>query len=217
MNYTEAIGRLADAYAAVDARRTEAEEWYARQVAAAARAEREAAAALAAAEAELTAAQAFVDRIDREAEELWRTTVRRLGAPASRHGGPPGPAPLTADEAYHPDQQLELARGLVDKYWRPTAMPRSLYPMLLFLSAIGAGVAFALRETAVWAGERWGGDLAVGLPVLALVVTLIGPFAGLWPAKVVADRRHVTLDVTTLVAVVATGAATITLLILILP
>lgn len=215
MAYEEAMARLASRYASVDARRAEADDWYERQVAAAARAEGEAEAALAAAETELTAARALVDRIDREADELWGRTVRRLGTAASRHGGVPEPVTLAKGESYNPDQVLEGTRDLLDKAWRPGKMAAKAYPLLMLWSALGAAVAFGLREAARWAGREYGGDLAVGLPVLALVVTVIGPLAGLWPAKVVADHRHVTLDPATIAVVVATGLLTLTALLLI--
>ncbi|MEH1130692.1 hypothetical protein [Micromonospora sp. CPCC 206061] len=215
MSYEDAMARLASRYASVDARRAEADEWHERQVAAAARAEREAGAALAAAETELAAARALVERIDHEAEDLWGRTVRRLGTAASRHGGVPSPVTLATGESYNPDQLLEGTRDLLDKEWRPGKMPASAYPLLMLWSALGAAVAFGLREAARWAGREYGGDLAVGLPVLALVVTILGPLAGLWPAKVVADHRHVTLDPATFAVVVATGLATLTALLLI--
>ena len=208
MSYHQAIARLAQTYAGVDAQRTEADEWYERQVAAAARAEREAAAAVEAAREALDAATDLVERIDAEAEEVWRTTVRRLGPSAARFGGPPPPVPLQAGEEYNPHQVIESASRLVDETWRPGRMPQSAFPWLVVLSAFGAAVAFALREAALWAGRSYGGDLAVGLPVLALVVTLVAPFVGLWPARVVADRRHVALDATTITVVLATGLAT---------
>src|SRR5688500_5414639 len=115
MSYREAIGRLAQAYAGVDAQRIEAVEWDERQVAA----------------AEVDAARALVERIDAEVEEVWRSTVRRLGPVASRYGGPPPPAPLAPGEAYNPDQVLEGARDLLDTAWRPGQMQRSAYPLLV--------------------------------------------------------------------------------------
>jgi hypothetical protein len=215
MAYQDAMERLASRYASVDARRAEADDWYERQLAAATRAEGEAESALAAAETELAAARTLVERIDREAEELWGRTVRRLGTAASRHGGVPSPVTLAAGESYNPDQVLEGTRDLLDKEWRPGKMPASAYPLLMLWSALGAGVAFGLREAARWAGREYGGDLAVGLPVLAFVVTVLGPLAGLWPAKVVADHRHVTLDPATIAVAITTGLATLTTLLLI--
>jgi hypothetical protein len=208
MSYHEAIDRLARAYAGVDAQRTEADEWYERQVAAAARAEQEAAAAVEAAREALDAATELVERIDAEAEEVWRTTVRRLGPVAARYGGAPPPVRLQAGEQYNPDQLIETTARAVDEAWRPGQMPQKLYPWLVALSVFGAAVAFALREAALWAGREYGGDLAVGLPVLALVVTLVAPFVGLWPARVVADHRHVALDATTITVVLTAGVAT---------
>jgi len=215
MTYHQAIARLADTYAGVDAQRAEADEWYERQLAAIARAEQEASAAVEAAQEALDAATELVERIDAEVEEVWRTTVRRLGPSAARYGGPPPPVPSQGDEEYNPHQMIESASDLLDQTWRPGRMPQSAFPWLVALSAFGAAVAFALREAALWAGHSYGGDLAVGLPVLALVVTLVAPFVGLWPARVVADRRHVALDATTITVVLATGLATTVVLYLI--
>jgi hypothetical protein len=208
MTYHAAIGRLASTYAGVDAQRAEAGEWYERQVAAAARAESEAAAAVEAAQEALDAATELVERIDAEVDEVWRTTVRRLGPAAARYGGSPPPVPLRGGEEYNPHQMIEAASDLLDQTWRPGRMPQTAFPTLIVLSALGAVLAYALREAALWAGRSYGGDLGVGLPVLALVVTLVAPFVGLWPARVVADRRHVALDATTIAVVLATGLAT---------
>ncbi|MCW6010606.1 hypothetical protein K1W54_39565 [Micromonospora sp. CPCC 205371] len=215
MGYEDSMARLASRYASVDARRAEADDWYQRQVAAAANAQREAEAALAAAETELTAARALVDRIDHEAEELWGRTVRLLGSAARIFDGPPPPIVLPPSNAYNPDQVLDETRSYLEKRARPGRMPGKAYPLLMLWSALGAAIAFGLREAARWAGREYGGDLAVGLPVLALVVTILGPLAGLWPAKVIADHRHVTLDPTTIAVVVATGLITLTALLLI--
>ncbi|GAA4467694.1 hypothetical protein [Phytohabitans houttuyneae] len=208
MSYQEAITRLADTYAGVDAQRAEADEWYERQVAAATRAVDEATAAVENAQEALDEATELVDRVDAEAEEVWRSTERRLGATAARYGGPPPPVAPLGGEEYNPHQMIEAASKLLDVTWRPGRMPQRAFPTLVVLSALGAALAFALREAALWAGRKYGGDLAVGMPVLALVVTLVAPFVGLWPARVVADRRHVALDATTITVVLATGVAT---------
>jgi len=208
MSYEEAIAKLARKYAGVDAQRAEADQWYERQVAAAARAQTEAEAAVEAAQEALDAATELVERIDAEVEEVWRTTERRMGAAATRFGGPPLPVPLRPDEEYNPDQMIESATKMLDDRWRPGQMSQGKLPLLVLLSAVGAGLAFGLREAVLWAGRSYGGDLAVGLPVLALVVTLVAPFVGLWPARVIADRDHVALDTTTIAVVVATGIAT---------
>lgn len=215
MGYQDAMERLASRYASVDARRAEADDWYERQLAAAARAEGEAEAALAAAETELTAARTLVERVDREAEELWGRTVRLLGSAARIFDGPPPPIVLPPGNAHNPDQILDDTRRDLEKWARPGRMPPKAYPLLMLWSALGAGVAFGLREAARWAGREYGGDLAVGLPVLAFVVTVLGPLAGLWPAKVVADHRHVTLDPATIAVAITTGLATLTTLLLI--
>ena len=108
MTYHAAIERLASTYAGVDAQRAEAGEWYDRQVAAAARAEREAAAAVEAAQRAVDAATEMVERIDAEAEEVWRTTVRRLGPAAARYGDPLTLTTRLHDHRHHPSVATRL-------------------------------------------------------------------------------------------------------------
>ena len=63
-----------------------------------------------------------------------------------------------------------------------------------------------------WAGQEAGGDWAVALPVLALIVMLIGPVLAVFGAKRVADRRGVGLDAAAVATVLITGLVTAGLL-----
>ena len=54
------------------------------------------------------------------------------------------------------------------------------------------------------------------MPVLALVVTLLGPVRGLAPAKVLADRRHAALGPGPMAVVLGAGLVTAAALLLLL-
>lgn len=73
-------------------------------------------------------------------------------------------------------------------------------------------LAYALGVGARALGVGYGGDLAVGMPVLALVVTLFGPLIGLVPARVLADRRHAMLGPRPITVVLGAGVVTTVLL-----
>ncbi|MCM0679141.1 hypothetical protein NCC78_31400, partial [Micromonospora phytophila] len=94
----------------------------------------------------------------------------------------------------------------------PGDLPGSVNPLLAFCGAAGAVLAYALGTASRAAGDRYGGDLAVGMPVLALVVTLLGPLVGLVPAKVLADRRHAVLGPRPVAVVLAAGVLSTALL-----
>ncbi len=72
----------------------------------------------------------------------------------------------------------------------------------------GAVVAYALGAAARALAAGYSGDLAVGLPVLALVVTLLGPVVGLAPARLLADRRHAVLGPRPMIVVLVAGLVT---------
>ncbi|RKN48640.1 hypothetical protein [Micromonospora endolithica] len=203
-SYAAQIRRLADLTARVHAQRAEAHAWYEQQCAAARRAVDEAQAQLDAAERELVDAREEQERVDAEANRLWQELRARIGG-SRRTGGPPAPAP---DASGDPTVLLAGVRDLLRRTGQPGDLPGSVNP-LLALCGIGAAlVAYALGSAARAAGDRYGGDLAVALPVLALVVTLLGPLAGLVPAKVLADRRHALLGPRPVAVVLVAGLVT---------
>ncbi|MEV4755001.1 hypothetical protein AB0J86_07795 [Micromonospora sp. NPDC049559] len=207
-SYPALIRQLAELTARVEAQRAEAETWYADQCAAADRAVRAATEAVRRAEEEVAAATEEVEAVDAEAAHLWQLFRSRLGA-AGRLGDPPAPAPGATAA---PVTLLDGVRELIERAKRPEELPGSTNPLLVLFGVLGAAAAYALGAGARLVGDRYGGDLAVGMPVLALVVALLGPFVGLAPAKLLADRRHAALGPRPVAVVVAAGLVTTGLL-----
>ncbi|MEU4567820.1 hypothetical protein [Micromonospora sp. NPDC023956] len=208
-SYAAQLRRLAELTARVATQRAEAQAWHERQCAAAERAVREAAEQVRRAEAEVAEATELVERVDTEAAHLWQVLRGRLGAGARRLGDPPGPARGASGD---PAMLLERARELLDRTRQPGDLPGSVNPLLALCGVFGAVVAYAVATGARALGERYGGDLAVGMPVIALVVSLLGPLIGLGPAKLLADRRHALLGPRPMTIVIAAGLVTTVLL-----
>ncbi|WCN84355.1 hypothetical protein [Micromonospora sp. LH3U1] len=207
-SYAAQLRRLAELTARVREQRAEAHTWYERQCTAAERAVADAAEQVHAAEEELVAAREQQERVDAEVAHLWQQVRLRLGA--RRLGGPPAPA--NGSGATDPVLLLGRARDLLDRAGQPGELPGSVNPLLALCGVAGAVLAYALGAGARALGVGYGGDLAVGMPVLALVVTLLGPLIGLVPARVVADRRHAVLGPQPITVVLGAGAVTTVLL-----
>lgn len=210
--YAAQVRRLADLSARVHAQREEAQTWHERQCAAAQRAVAEAEEQVAHAERELADARELQERVDAEAAHLWQLLRERLGAAGRRLAGPPPP---TSGVDADPVLLLGRVRELLDRTRQPGELPGSVNPLLAAYGVAGAVLAYALGAGARAAGVGYGGDLAVGMPVLALVVALLGPLVGLVPAKVLADRRNAVLGPRPITVVLAAGVvATVILLVL---
>ncbi|WP_422751850.1 hypothetical protein [Micromonospora sp. WMMD708] len=205
--YAAHVRRLAELTGRVAAQRAEAQAWHDQQCAAAERAVAQATAQLRDAEQEVVDARSMLERVDAEVGHLWAELRSRLGT--RRPGDPPGPA---RDVSGDPVPLLRGVRELLDRAGQRGELPGSVNPLLALCGVAGAVVAYALGAVARAVGERHGGDLAVGMPVLALVVTLLGPVAGLAPAKRLADRRHALLGPRPLAIVLVTGVLTTVLL-----
>ncbi|MEU8421869.1 hypothetical protein AB0C15_13435 [Micromonospora sp. NPDC048835] len=206
--YAAQLRRLADLTARVREQRAEAHTWHERQCAAAERAVAEATDQLQSAEEELDAAREQQERVDAEVAHLWQQVRSRLGA--RRLGGPPTPA--NGVGATDPVPLLAKVRDLLDRAGQPGELPSSVNPLLALCGVAGAVLAYGLGAGARALGTGYGGDLAVGLPVLALVVTLLGPLVGLAPARVLADRRHAVLGPRPITVVIGAGLLTTVLL-----
>ncbi|MEQ4303529.1 hypothetical protein ABNF97_19455 [Plantactinospora sp. B6F1] len=206
-SYAQAIRRLAELTGRAEAERAEANAWYERQCAAADRAVHDAAQAVRRAEAEVTAAQQEVDRTEAESIHLWSILRGQFGTADRRVGEPPVPrngvgAPVDVEAL------LDGVRELLDRARKPGELPPGARPLLAFFGVLGAAAAYALGMVARAVGDRYGGDLAVAMPVLGLLVTLLGPVVGLAPARALADRRHAGLDVRSALVVVVAGLLT---------
>ncbi|GIJ81012.1 hypothetical protein SAMN05443287_104274 [Micromonospora phaseoli] len=211
--YAAQLRRLAELTARVHEQRQEARTWYEQQCAAADRAVADSADEVNRAEREVVAARETQERVDAEVAVLWQELNARLGGGGRRAGTPPAPTP---DATGDPVTLLEAVRDLLRRTRQPGELPGNVNPLLAVWGVTGAALAYALGVGARALGHRNDGDLAVGLPVLALVVTLLGPVVGLIPARVIADRRHAVLSPRPVLIVVAAGLTT-TLLLLALP
>lgn len=207
--YVAQLRRLAELTTRVAAQRAEAHTWYAQQCAAAERAVAEAAEQVRRAEAELDQARDLAERVDAEAAHLWGQLRDRIGWSERRLGDPPGPA---RDATGDPLPLLHGVRELLARAGRPGELPGSTNPVLVACGVGGAVIAYLLGLAARALGHGSGGDLAVGMPVLALVVTLLGPLVGLAPARLIADRRHAVLTPRPMLLVAGAGLATTLLL-----
>jgi hypothetical protein len=213
-SYPALMRRLAELAAGLQARRDEAQRWYAERCDGAEAAVVRQEAQIAQLRAALAEARREVEEVDREAAAIWTEAGHRFGPVAGRFGGlpapSPGPGPTAADP---PDQWLAAARAAVERSAEVEPLPRTAYPALALSGALGAAAAFGLAAAARWGGDRYGGDLAIGMPVIALVITLLGPLIGLAPAKFLTDRRYAVLDVRAIVIVLVTGLVTTALLV----
>jgi hypothetical protein len=212
--YAAQLRRLAELTARVAAQRAEAHTWYAQQCAAADRAVAEAIEQVRRAEAEVAEARELVERVDAEAAHLWGQLRARLGGGGRRLGELPGPA---RDATGDPVPLLRGVREVLDRTRQPGELPGSANPLLVGCGIGGALVTYALGMGARALGDGSSGDLAVGMPVLALVVTLLGPLAGLAPARLLADRRHAVLTPRAITLVAAAGLVTTVLLLALAP
>lgn len=201
-SYPAQVRRLADLTEQVSAQRAEAHTWYEQQCAAARRAVANAEDQVRHAEREVTAARRLQERVEAEVRLLWQELRGRFRSAGSRMDGPPGPVNGAAG---NPLPMLAAVRDLLARTGQPGELPGSTNPLLAVCGFSGALVTYVLGTVARTAGDRYGGDLAVGLPVLALVVTLLGPLAGLVPAKILADRRHAVLGPRPMAVVVVAG------------
>ncbi|MDG4766273.1 hypothetical protein O7632_19505 [Solwaraspora sp. WMMD406] len=215
-SYPALMRRLAELAAGLQARRDEAQQWYADRFAAAEAAVAEVEAELATLRRLHAAASKEAEDVDREAAAIWAEASHRFGSAASRFVGPPVPPPGSGVPDHEPEHWLTAARQVLGRTAEAGPLSSSGYPVLALFGVLGAAAAWGLATAGRMAGERYGGDLAVGMPVIALVVTLLGPFVGLGPAKLLADRRHAVLDARTGAIVVAAGLLTTTILLVLL-
>ncbi|MFC7549951.1 hypothetical protein [Plantactinospora sp. GCM10030261] len=207
--------RLAALSGRAAAQRAEARDWYEGQIAAAERAVDAAEREVAAASARVTAAREVAERVEADAGRMWQALPARLNIPPARLGAPPVPvADATATD--DPEDLLDDVRTLLERAGRPGDLPASANPLLMVYGVLGAALAAGLGAAARMVGTRYGGDLRVGLPVIGLVLTLLGPVVGLAPARRLADRRHATLGPRAMAVVVAAGLVTTALLVAVL-
>ncbi|WP_436530060.1 hypothetical protein [Actinoplanes sp. HUAS TT8] len=193
--------------------RAEAEQWHADQRTAADEAVREAENRVRDARRAVRDARRELEEVDARAAGLWAEYVHRVGSVAERFGKlPPASIPRQRADERAPAEYLAEVEKRVK--WTPPARPITFGIKVLFtifglaggiLGAIGNQV---VRET----GSAAAGDWRQAAPVVALLVLLACPVLSVVGAKLVADRRKVGLDTSTVVTVLGTGLVTAMLL-----
>lgn len=195
------------------AHRAEAQRWYTERIAAVDEAEQAAMQAREQARRRAQEAERELDEVSAHAAGLWSDFVHRTGPAAERFGRtvPEAVLPRQRDGRGPHDYLREVAGRLA--YIAPARPLTSASQVLCALfGAVGGLCGYAAAHGLRVAGVRAGGDWAVALPVVALIVMLIGPALGIAGAKRLADRRGVPLDATTLALVIFAGTATTWLL-----
>jgi hypothetical protein len=219
--YREGLRRLAELDHEAAAHRDEARRWHDRGSAAADAAVQAAEQALHDAEHDVQAAQRDLEAVDARAAGLWLDFVYRAGPPAERFGratpAPMVPRQRAGDDELGAEEYLQEAAQRVT-YTRP-AQPVTNATQLLFsaLGALGGAIGVGAARTLRWAGHTGGGDWAVGLPVVALIVMLLGPALGVGAAKLVAERRGVGLDPSAVAVTLLSGLVAVAVLYAALP
>jgi hypothetical protein len=212
-DYRDVLGRLTGLADEAAAHRAEAQRWYEQRCAAADAAERTAEDAVRQAQLEVRTAQRELDEVDARAAGLWSDFVHRVGPSAERFGRtvPEPVVPRQRGDRRPADYLQDVVTRLA--YTEPSR-PLTNGTQVLFgvFGAIGGAVGFALATALRWGGREAGGDLAVGLPVVALIVMLTGPVLGVIGAKRVADRRGVPLDAAAVGVLLLAGLVTVGLL-----
>jgi hypothetical protein len=193
--------------------RAEAERWHDERVAAADEAERAAEEAVRQSLRGVREAQRDLEGVDARAAGLWSEFVHRVGPSAERFGRTvPEPVVPRQRGEHGPEEYLQEAATRL-AYTAPSRpLTNATQALFALFGALGGAVGFALSEGLRWAGRAAGGDWAVALPVVALIVMLTGPVLGVDPAKRVADRRGSPLDAAAVAVVLISGLVTAGLL-----
>jgi hypothetical protein len=139
-------------------------------------------------------AQREREEVDARAAVLWAEFAHRTGRLAERFGThPPQPAvPHQRDR--RAEDYLQEAAAVAAQAPAPRKPSSGATLLYVVLGALGGALGVAAWSTLRWAGREAWGDWAVGLPVVALVVALLGPLLAVITAKRVADRRSLQLD-----------------------
>ncbi|MFI5935474.1 hypothetical protein [Actinoplanes sp. NPDC051494] len=151
-------------------------------------------------------AQQRLDEVDADVAGLWAEFAHRTGRLADRFGGAPQPEiPRQRDR----DAAEYLQEAAATAAWTPAAKPLKGAALLYTgLGALGGAVGLAAWSLLRWAGRESGGDLAAGLPVVALIVALLGPILAVVTAKRVADRSGTPLDASAVTTVLVSALIT---------
>ena len=210
--YRGLLGRLAGLDAAAAADRAEAVTWHDQKVAAADEKVRAAAEDVRAAERAVREARREREKVDADVRGLWATFVHDAGPRAERFGRTP-PDPVVPRQRDRPPHEYLEEAAKTSRYQAP-ARPLTSVTSVLFAAFgfLGGACGVVAHQLLRWAGREAGGDWAVGLPVLALIVMLVGPVLAVFGAKRVADRRGVGLTASSVATVLIAGLLTAAIL-----
>ncbi|MFG1610827.1 hypothetical protein [Actinoplanes sp. NPDC049265] len=211
--YRGLVRQLAGLDAAAAGDRAEAVQWHDERIAIAADRLRTAEEDVRAAQQAVRAAQKAREEVEAEVADAWNSFIHQTGGKAERFGrtAPEPTIPHQRDRS--PDDYLQEAAATARAKVAPPR-PLSGATTLLFAAFgfLGGACGVAAHQLLRWSGREAGGDWAVALPVLALIVMLAGPVLAVFGAKRVVDRRGVGLDATAVATVLVTGLFTAALL-----
>jgi hypothetical protein len=158
------------------------------------------------AQAAVRAAQRHRDEVDAQVAGLWAEFAHKVGRIADRFGQAPQP---TVPRQRDRDADDYLQEAATTAAWTPPTKPLKGATLLYAgLGALGGALGLAAWSLLRWAGREGGGDLAVGLPVVALIVALLGPILAVVTAKRVADRSGTPLDASSVATVLISALLT---------
>jgi hypothetical protein len=153
-----------------------------------------------------------LEEVDARAAGLWAEYVHRVGPVAERFGKLPPPSiPRQRTEREAADYLAEVEKRV---NWTPPARPITFGVKLLFwIFGLAGGIAGAIGNQVIrQTGAVSTGDWHQAAPVVALLVLLACPVLAVVGAKLIADRRQVGLDTSTVVTILVTGLVTAMLL-----
>ncbi|GAA2599081.1 hypothetical protein GCM10010435_93190 [Winogradskya consettensis] len=205
-DYRSVVRKLTNLDDEAATHRGEAHAWHDTRAAEADEAVRTAATRVRAAEQEVTTARRRLEEVDADVRGLWAEFAHHTGRLADRFGGPPQPQ-IPRQRDREPADYLQEAAATAA--WKPTVKPlKAASITYAALGALGGAVGLAAWSLIRWAGHRSGGDLATGLPVVALIVALLGPILAVVTAKRVADRGDTPLDASSVATVLISALIT---------
>ena len=205
-DYRSVVRKLTNLDDEAAAHRAEAHAWHDTRAQEADEAVRAADERIREAQAAVRAAQRHRDEIDARVAGLWAEFAHRVGRLAERFGHAPQP---TVPRQRDREAEDYLQEAAATAAWTPPAKPlKGATVLYVGLGALGGALGLAAWSLLRWAGQEGGGDLAVGLPVVALVVALLGPILAVIMAKRVADRSGNPLDASTVATVLIAALIT---------
>ncbi|MFI5495639.1 hypothetical protein [Actinoplanes sp. NPDC051859] len=205
-DYRSVIRKLTNLDEEAAAHRAEARTWHDTRAREADEAVRQADERIREAREAVRSAQRDLEEVDARVAGMWAEFSHKAGRAAERFAKAPQPAiPRQRDR----NAEEFLQEAATTAAWTPPAKPlKGATFLYVGLGALGGAVGLAAWSLLRWAGREGGGDLAVGLPVVALIVALLGPILAVVTAKRVADRSGTPLDASSVATVLIAALIT---------